>query len=82
MANHTANQWTYQAMVHELLGISNNRTNLSTAPNVQKDMQDLVLSAEHDDFYAKVGSRFQLLIELRLFAKICNGVMITMIMMF
>merc|ERR1740139_1653849 len=26
------NQWTYQAMVHELLGINNNRVDISTAP--------------------------------------------------
>jgi vacuolar protein sorting-associated protein 45 len=28
------NQWTYQAMVHELFGINNNRVNLSSVPNV------------------------------------------------
>lgn len=28
------NQWTYQAMVHELLGIKNQRVNLSNAPGV------------------------------------------------
>ncbi|XP_052280669.1 vacuolar protein sorting-associated protein 45-like [Dreissena polymorpha] len=46
------NQWTYQAMVHELLGISNNRVNLSSVPGISKELQEVVLSAEHDEFYA------------------------------
>ncbi|KAI0237324.1 Vacuolar protein sorting-associated protein 45 [Lamellibrachia satsuma] len=47
------NQWTYQAMVHELLGINNNRINLSKVPGIPKDLEEVVLSIEHDDFYAK-----------------------------
>lgn len=50
-------QWTYQAMVHELLGIKNNRTNLSSVPGVSRDLQEVVLSAEHDEFYANVSLR-------------------------
>lgn len=46
------NQWTYQAMVHELLGINNNRINLSDVPGISKDLKEVVLSAEHDEFYA------------------------------
>lgn len=45
-------QWTYQAMVHELLGISNNRVNLSHVPDVTKELSEVVLSSEHDEFYA------------------------------
>jgi len=48
-------QWTYQAMVHELLGITNNRISLTGVPGVSKDMQEVVLSAEHDEFYANVS---------------------------
>uniref|UniRef100_K1PGB5 Vacuolar protein sorting-associated protein 45 n=1 Tax=Magallana gigas TaxID=29159 RepID=K1PGB5_MAGGI len=44
--------WTYQAMVHELLGINNNRINLSDVPGISKDLKEVVLSAEHDEFYA------------------------------
>ena len=33
------NQWTYQAMVHELLGITNHRVDLSKAPGIKKEMQ-------------------------------------------
>lgn len=45
-------QWTYQAMVHELLGISNNRVNLSHVPDISKELSEVVLSSEHDEFYA------------------------------
>lgn len=47
------NQWTYQAMVHELLSINNNRVNLSNIPGVSKELQEVVLSAEQDKFYAE-----------------------------
>lgn len=47
------NQWTYQAMVHELLTINNNRVNLSNLPGVSKELSEVVLSAEQDTFYAK-----------------------------
>ncbi|XP_030760870.1 vacuolar protein sorting-associated protein 45 [Sitophilus oryzae] len=45
------NQWTYQAMVHELLTINNNRVSLSGTPGVSKELSEVVLSAEQDDFY-------------------------------
>jgi hypothetical protein len=32
-------QWTYQAMVHELLGINNNRVSLAGTPGITKDLQ-------------------------------------------
>lgn len=48
------NQWTYQAMVHELLTINNNRVNMSHVKGISKELKEVVLSAEHDDFYANV----------------------------
>jgi len=45
-------QWTYQAMVHELLGITNNRVSLAGAPGVGKELQEVVLSSSQDEFYA------------------------------
>jgi vacuolar protein sorting-associated protein 45 len=33
------NQWTYQAMVHELLSINNHRVDLSKAQGIKKEMQ-------------------------------------------
>lgn len=47
------NQWTYQAMVHELIGISNNRVDLRDRPGVPKDMGQVVLSPEQDPFFAQ-----------------------------
>ena len=32
-------QWTYQAMVHELLGIENGRVNLSDVPEVRPEFK-------------------------------------------
>lgn len=46
------NQWTYQAMVHELLTINNNRVNLSHVPGISKELNEVVLSVEQDPFYA------------------------------
>nr|SVE76297.1 EOG090X03QA [Daphnia longispina] len=46
------NQWTYQAMVHELLSIKNNRVSLVGVPGAPKDMSEVLLSAEQDEFYA------------------------------
>jgi vacuolar protein sorting-associated protein 45 len=44
-------QWTYQAMVHELLGLNNHRVILRGAPNVAKDLEEVVLSASQDEFF-------------------------------
>ncbi|KAJ3300080.1 vacuolar protein sorting-associated protein 45 [Borealophlyctis nickersoniae] len=45
------NQWTYQAMVHDLLGISNGRVDLSQMPDVKPEMKEIVLSLDQDSFY-------------------------------
>jgi len=41
-------------MLHELLVINNNRINLSNLQGVSKEMREVVVSAEQDNFYAKV----------------------------
>ncbi|CAF0976063.1 unnamed protein product [Adineta steineri] len=46
------NQWTYQAMVHELIGIKNNRVNLNQVPGITKELEEVVMNAEYDEFYA------------------------------
>ncbi|KXS95569.1 hypothetical protein AC579_5763 [Pseudocercospora musae] len=46
-------QWTYQAMVHELLGIENGRVNLSEVPDVRPEFKEIVLSQDQDPFFAK-----------------------------
>lgn len=44
-------QWTYQAMVHELLTITNNRVLLTRNPEKNEE----VLSPEQDQFYGSVS---------------------------
>lgn len=45
--------WTYQAMVHHILGVTNNRVDLSNVPEVSPDMKEIVLSSDQDPFFAK-----------------------------
>ncbi|KAM9970538.1 hypothetical protein ACTFIW_008487 [Dictyostelium discoideum] len=44
-------QWTYQAMIHELLTINNNRVSLAKAPGIKDELKEVVLSLDHDIFY-------------------------------
>lgn len=44
-------QWTYQAMVHELLGLNNHRVIMKGAPNVPKELEEVVLSSNQDTFF-------------------------------
>jgi len=46
-------QWTYQAMVHELLGIDNGRVDLSDVPDVRAELREIVLSQDQDPFFKK-----------------------------
>ncbi|KAJ3065815.1 vacuolar protein sorting-associated protein 45, partial [Quaeritorhiza haematococci] len=46
-------QWTYQAMVHELVGITNSRVDLGAVPGVRPELKEVVLSADQDSFYKK-----------------------------
>ena len=50
------NQWTYQAMVHELFTINNNRVDLSHVKGISKELKEVVLSAQHDEFYQHVST--------------------------
>ncbi|RVW32569.1 Vacuolar protein sorting-associated protein 45-like [Vitis vinifera] len=45
------NQWTYQAMVHELIGIQDNKVDLTNIGKFPKDQQEVVLSSEQDAFF-------------------------------
>lgn len=53
-------------MVHELLGLHNNRIDLSRVPGVSRELREVVLSAENDEFYANVSQSEELLLPLRL----------------
>ncbi|OQR88303.1 vacuolar protein sorting-associated protein [Achlya hypogyna] len=46
-------QWTYQAMVHELMGLFENRVDLERVPGVRDDMKQVVLSVTSDAFFAQ-----------------------------
>ena len=46
-------QWTYQAMVHHLLGIHNGRVDLSDVPEIRPELKEIVLSPDQDPFFKK-----------------------------
>jgi vacuolar protein sorting-associated protein 45 len=46
-------QWTYQAMVHHLIGINNGRVDLSEVPDIRPELQEIVLSQDQDPFFKK-----------------------------
>ncbi|KAF5970587.1 vacuolar sorting-associated 45 [Fusarium coicis] len=46
-------QWTYQAMVHHLLGIQNGRVDLSDVPDISPEKKEIVLSQDQDPFFKK-----------------------------
>ncbi|ORY17673.1 vacuolar protein sorting-associated protein 45 [Clohesyomyces aquaticus] len=46
-------QWTYQAMVHELLGINNGRVDLRDVPDIRPELKEIVLSQDQDPFFKK-----------------------------
>lgn len=50
-------QWTYEAMVHELIGVNKGRVNLAHVQGVSDDLKEVIMSPVQDDFYAR--SMFQ-----------------------
>jgi hypothetical protein len=40
-------------MVHETMGITNGRVDLSNAPDIKEDLREVVISPEQDSFFAK-----------------------------
>ncbi|KAJ7781802.1 Sec1-like protein [Mycena maculata] len=44
-------QWTYQAMVHELLGIQNGRVDLSLVPDIRAELSEITLTTSTDPFF-------------------------------
>lgn len=45
------NQWTYEAMIHELMGIRANRVRLTNSRKLPDQLQDFVLDDVDDQFY-------------------------------
>ena len=48
------NQWTYQAMIHELLGIKNNRVDLRHLDHLSEEMKEVILSCDEDKFFKQI----------------------------
>ncbi|KAK7068417.1 vacuolar protein sorting-associated protein 45 [Halocaridina rubra] len=46
-------QWTYEAMVHELLGVNNGRVSLAHVSGVTDDLKEVVMSPTQDEFYSQ-----------------------------
>ncbi|TRY78600.1 hypothetical protein TCAL_06450 [Tigriopus californicus] len=44
-------RWTYQAMIHELLGIQRNVVKLEDASGAGKPPEQIILSSKYDDFF-------------------------------
>ncbi|KAG2488981.1 hypothetical protein HYH03_012422 [Edaphochlamys debaryana] len=63
-------QWSYQAMVHELVGVTDNTVHLTSA-KVPEQFREIVFDARHDDFlrrhmyknYGEVGASVKALVE-------------------
>jgi vacuolar protein sorting-associated protein 45 len=45
-------QWTYQAMLHEILGLFDNRVSLRHVPGIRSELEEAVLDPTSDSFYA------------------------------
>lgn len=46
-------------MLHEIFTINNNRINLAEVPGISKELREVVLSYEHDEFYEQVTTNFK-----------------------
>ncbi|KAG6814251.1 hypothetical protein H0H92_015366 [Tricholoma furcatifolium] len=44
-------QWTYQAMVHELLGIQNGRVDMKMVPDIRPELAEILLTTNTDPFF-------------------------------
>lgn len=43
--------WTYQSMINEYIGISRNLVDLSSVPNIDSELKQVVLSSKQDKFF-------------------------------
>lgn len=46
-------QWTYQAMVHEMLEIKDGRVDLSAVPDIRPELREVVVAQDQDPFFKK-----------------------------
>jgi len=45
------NQWTYQAMLHELLAMDNNHIDMSNVPDIKPENKEIIMSIIQDNFF-------------------------------
>eukprot|EP00850_Spirogloea_muscicola_P012538 SM000081S22672 [mRNA] locus=s81:444749:449655:- [translate_table: standard] len=57
------NQWTYQAMLHELIGIHNNRVSLRHLPKVPKDQEDAFFRANAYENFGDLGANIKKMVD-------------------
>mmetsp|Transcript_14126 Transcript_14126/g.22015 ORF Transcript_14126/g.22015 Transcript_14126/m.22015 type:complete len:170 (+) Transcript_14126:668-1177(+) len=48
------NQWTYQAMIHELLGLNNNKVDLKHLTHLPDEMKEVIIACEDDEFFRDI----------------------------
>ena len=46
-------QWTYQAMVHEQLGMFNGKVDMNDVPDIRPELREIVISQDQDPFFKK-----------------------------
>ncbi|KAJ1733682.1 vacuolar protein sorting-associated protein 45, partial [Coemansia sp. Benny D160-2] len=44
-------QWTYHAMLHDLIGVTNGRIDLSYVPDIRPEVKEVMLSQDQDTFF-------------------------------
>ena len=45
-------------MVHEIFGIKSNIVSLKNIPGISKELEEIILSAEYDEFYENVFKNY------------------------
>ena len=48
------NQWTYQGMIHELLGLNANKVDLKHISHLADEMKEVVVSCDEDEFFQQI----------------------------
>lgn len=56
-------------MVNEILGIKNNIVSLKNVAGISKELEEIILSAEYDEFYENVSFKLVMFIILKKVSK-------------
>ncbi|KAI8319191.1 Sec1-like protein [Martensiomyces pterosporus] len=44
-------QWTYHALLHDLIGVANGRVDLSNVPGIRPELKEVMISQDQDTFF-------------------------------